>query len=141
MHEQDIAGLSRQIEVSYYQADSQILDYGEPIDALCLIRSGSVEVFRRTGELHNRLEPGFVFGQMGILMNSQVRYPVRALEDSLIYRIPSAIFLDMCKQHDAFGDYFEVNEHSTLHQVVLNEADKSDLTTVRISDIIGGDTV
>ncbi|MFT4609109.1 MAG: CBS domain-containing protein [Cellvibrionaceae bacterium] len=139
--EQDIAALSRQIEVSYYQADSQILDYGEPIDALCLIRSGSVEVFRRTGELHNRLEPGFVFGQMGILMNSQVRYPVRALEDSLIYRIPSAIFLDMCKQHDAFGDYFEVNEHSTLHQVVLNEADKSDLTTVRISDIIGGDTV
>ena len=40
--EQDIAALSQQIEVSYYQADSQILDYGEPIDALCLIRSGSV---------------------------------------------------------------------------------------------------
>ena len=26
--EQDIAALSQQIEVSYYQADSQILDYG-----------------------------------------------------------------------------------------------------------------
>jgi CBS domain-containing protein len=139
--EEDIATLSRQIEVSYYQADSQILDYGAPIDALCLIRSGSVEVFRRTGELHNRLEPGFVFGQTGILMNSQVRYPVRALEDSLIYRIPSAIFLEMCQQHDAFGDYFEVNEHSTLHQVVLNEADKSDLTTVRVSDIIEAEAV
>jgi CBS domain-containing protein len=139
--EADVIALSQQIEVSYYQADSQILSYGEPIDALCLIRSGSVEVFRRTGELHNRLEPGFVFGQMGILMNSQVRYPVRALEDSLIYRIPSPIFLEMCKQHDTFGDYFEVNEHSTLHQVVQNEADKSDLTTVRVNDIIEGDAV
>lgn len=132
---EEISELCSQAEVSYYQAQSQILHYGESIDSLCMIRSGSVEVFRRTGELYNRLEPGHVFGQMGILMNGHVRYPVRALEDSLIYRFPATAFMELCEKYADFGDYFEVNEHSTLQQVVLNQADENDMTTVRVHDI------
>lgn len=134
--EKEIAALCGTIEVSYYQAESQILHHGASIDALYMVRSGSVEVFRRTGELYNRLESGDVFGQMGILLNGHVRYPVRALEDTLIYRIPSEKFLEMCDLVGEFGDYFEVNEHSTLQQVVLNQADENDMTTVRVRDII-----
>jgi CBS domain-containing protein len=133
---EEIASLCSQIEVSYYQVQSQILQHGDSIDALYMIRSGSVEVFRRTGELHNRLEPGNVFGQMGILLNGHVRYPVRALEDTLIYRIPADKFLKMCDLFGEFGDYFEVNEHSTLQQVVLKQADENDMATVRVRDII-----
>jgi CBS domain-containing protein len=131
-----VTDLCGQIEVSYYQAQSQILHHGASIDALYMIRSGSVEVFRRTGELYNRLEPGDVFGQMGILLNGHVRYPVRALEDSLIYRIPSEIFLEMCDLFGEFGDYFEVNQHSTLQQVVQKPDDENDMATVRVRDII-----
>ncbi len=131
-----IEGLCCHIEVSYFQAQKQILHFGESIDALFLIRSGSVETFRRTGELYNRLEPGQVFGQLGILMNGRVRYPARALEDTLIYRIPSTIFLELCDKYAEFGDYFEVNEHSTLKQVVQNQEDENDMTTVRVCDIL-----
>ncbi|WP_040556949.1 DUF294 nucleotidyltransferase-like domain-containing protein [Reinekea blandensis] len=134
--EDEISRLCGEIEVSYFQAGTQILHFGAGIDSLFMIRSGSVEVFRRTGELYNRLEPGHVFGQMGILMNGHVRYPVRALEDSLIYRIPGEIFLDLCEKYGEFGDYFEVNEHSTLQQVVLHQADDNDMTTVRVRDIV-----
>lgn len=133
---EEISILCSQIEVSYYQAQSQILHYGASNDALHMIRSGSVEVFRRTGELHNRLEEGHVFGQMGLLLNGHVRYPVRALEDTLIYRIPAGKFIELCDAFTDFGDYFEVNEHSTLQQVVLNQADENDMTTVRVRDII-----
>jgi CBS domain-containing protein len=133
---EEIASLCGQIEVSYYQAQSQILHHGASIDALYMIRSGSVEVFRRTGELFNRLEPGDVFGQMGILLNGHVRYPVRALEDTLIYRIPAEKFLEMCDLFGEFGDYFETNEHSTLQQVVQKQADENDMATVRVRDII-----
>lgn len=132
----DLTALCGQIEVSYFQAGKQILNYGESIDALYMIRSGSVEVFRRTGELYNWLEPGQVFGQMGILMNGHVRYPVKAREDTLIYRIPGEKFLEMCETHGDFGDYFEVNEHSTLQQGVLDQSDENDMTTVRVQDII-----
>jgi len=133
---EEISALCGQVEVSYYQAQSQILKHGASIDALYMIRSGSVEVFRRTGELYNRLESGDVFGQLGILLNGHVRYPVRALEDTLIYRIPSEKFFALCDLFDEFGDYFEVNEHSTLQQVVQSEDSENDMATVRVRDII-----
>ncbi|MBU2864275.1 CBS domain-containing protein [Reinekea forsetii] len=134
--EEDLAKLCAHIEVSYFQAQSQILAYGASIDALFMIRSGSVEVFRRTGELYNWLEPGQVFGQMGILMNGHVRYPVQAREDTLIYRIPTVYFLEMCDKHGEFGDFFEVNEHSTLQQQVQSLADENDMTTASVRDLI-----
>lgn len=133
---EEIAAMCGQIEVSYFQAHSQILEYGASIDALHLIRSGSVEVFRRTGELHNRLEVGHVFGQMGVLLNGRVRYPVRALEDTLIYRIPAEKFFELCDLVGEFGDYFEMNEHSTLQQEVQSQDENNDMTSVRVRDII-----
>lgn len=136
---QNLASLCNQIEVSYFQKESQILEHGESIDALYMIRSGSVEISRRTGELYNRLESGGVFGQMGILLNGHVRYPARALEDTLIYRIPSKTFLEMCDLVDEFGDYFEVNEHSTLQQVIQAQDDENDMMSVRVRDIIQAD--
>lgn len=137
----ELTSMCGQIEVSYFQSGTQIFEYDEAIDALYLIRSGSVEIFTRSGDLYNRLEPGQVFGQMGVLMNGHVRYPAKALEDTLIYRIPAAIFLKLCRQNAEFGDYFEVNEHSTLKQVVLNQADNNDMTTVRVRDIVDREPV
>lgn len=134
--EEELAALCGTIEVSYFQAGEQILEHGGTIDALYMVRSGSVEVFRRTGELYNRLESGEVFGQMGILLNGHVRYPARALEDTLIYRIPSEKILEMCDRVEEFGDYFEFNEHSTLQQEVQNITEDSDMTTARVRDII-----
>ena len=128
--------LCSNVEVSYFRAQSQILDLGDPIDALYLIRSGAVEVTRRTGELYNRLESGQIFGQLGILMNGHVRYPAKAIEDTLIYLIPAKLFLQLCEQFAEFGDFFEVNEHSTIKQNLLNQADDNDMTTVRVCDII-----
>ena len=136
---EDIAAMCGQIEVSYFQAHSEILEHGASIDALYMIRSGSVEVFRRTGELYNRLESGDVFGQMSILLNGRVRYPVRALEDTLIYRIPAEKFFDLCDRIADFSDYFEVNEHSTLQQEVQSQDDNNDMTSVRVRDIIQHD--
>lgn len=133
---ENLASLCHQIEVSYFQKESQILEHGASIDALYMIRSGSVEIFRRTGELYNRLEPGDVFGQMGILLNGHVRYPARALEDTLIYRIPSKFFLEICDLVGEFGDYFEVNEHSTLQQVIQAQDDENDMMSVRVRDIL-----
>ena len=43
------------IEVSYFRAGRQILSANEPIEALHYVRSGAVEVYRRTGDLFDRL--------------------------------------------------------------------------------------
>lgn len=131
-----IVELCTQVEVSYFRAGTDILHFGDKIDALYVVRSGAVEVYRRNGELYNRLEPGAVFGQMGILMNGHVRFPVKALEDTLVYLIPAQLFLDFCDRFNAFGDFFEVNEHSTLKQAIQSQADNNDMTTVRVKHLV-----
>ena len=53
------------IEVVYFKAGSQILEFGEPSNWLYYVRSGAVEIYRRSGELYNRISEGEIFGQFG----------------------------------------------------------------------------
>ncbi len=131
-----INDLASQIEVVYYKSGSNILNLADPIHDLYLIRGGAVETFRRTGELYNRLAEGAVFGQMGLLMNERVRFPVKALEDTLLYCIPAEMFRDYCDQFESFADYFEGETDSLLHRAVTNHQDKSDLTSVKVATLI-----
>ena len=91
--EVELRKIAKNIEVAYYKKDTDILKYGSPIHDLYMIRSGVVEVYRRNGELYNRIDEGRLFGQMGILMNNRVRMPAKAIEDSLIYCIPESILM------------------------------------------------
>src|SRR5699024_5267662 len=84
--------VARSIEVSYFRAASDIVRLGDEVRDLHYIRSGSVELFRRSGELYNRLGAGDIFGQLGLLSDRTTRFPARALEDTLIYFIPGELF-------------------------------------------------
>ncbi len=128
--------LARQVEVAYYRTDSDILCFGDPIQDLYVIRSGAVETYRRTGELYNRLSEGAVFGQMGLMMNRRVRFPAKALEDTLLYCIPADIFSDYCQQFDVFADFFETDERTVLRQAVSEQAESNDLTTVKVKSLL-----
>jgi CBS domain-containing protein len=125
------------IDVSYLQAGQSVLELGAPIEYLYFVRSGEVEVFRRDGELYNRLAEGEVFGQMSLLMNRKVRYPVRTIADSLFYLIPVRIFDEYCDQFSAFGDFFETNDATTLQQATQVSAD--DMTTVPVRELLTGE--
>lgn len=128
--------LAQEIEIAYFRSGSDILRFREEINDLYLIRSGSVEVFRRNGELHNRLAEGGIFGQTGLLMNGQVRYPVKARDDTLVYCIPAACFKRYCAEYDDFADYFEADESGMLRETVSRAVESSDLTTVKIKSIL-----
>ncbi|MBF0471219.1 MAG: cyclic nucleotide-binding/CBS domain-containing protein [Gammaproteobacteria bacterium] len=128
--------MARQVEVSYFRAGGDILFLGQPIAALYLVRSGAVETFRRSGELYNRLSEGGIFGQLGLMMNHRVRFPVKALEDSLLYAIPAEIFHDYCDRFETFGDYFESEASSLLHRSVLSLRQGSDLISTEVGSLI-----
>ncbi|MGO2011491.1 MAG: DUF294 nucleotidyltransferase-like domain-containing protein [Pseudoalteromonas sp.] len=128
--------LAQQIEVSYFRAGTDILQFGEDIADLYIIRSGSVEMYRRDGELYNRLAIGGIFGQMGLLMNRKVRFPAKALEDTLVYCINAELFEHYCSEFDAFADYFESDGNVRLHQAILEQADSNDLTTAKIKSLL-----
>ncbi len=130
-----------QVEVSYYRGQTTIHEYGDDISDLYVIRSGSVETYRRDGDLDNRLTVGGIFGQMGLLMNRKVRYPAKALEDTLLYCINIDIFTEYCDKYEAFADYFEANGTVRLHQAIVEQADSNDLTTAKVKSLLHRDVV
>jgi CBS domain-containing protein len=128
--------LAQSIEIAYFRAGTEIVRFRDTIEDLYVVRSGSVEVFRRNGELHNRLAEGGIFGQMGLLMNGKVRFPVKALDDTLVYCIPDELFKHYCTEYDDFADYFEVDEVGILRDTVSRSVELSDLTTVKVKTIL-----
>ncbi|MCY1394143.1 sugar isomerase, KpsF/GutQ family [compost metagenome] len=132
--------IARQVEVGYFKAGSDILRYGEAIGELHYIRSGAVEIYRRNGELYNRLAEGEVFGQFGLLRGHKVRLPARAIEDSLISFIPGQLFEQLCEAHDAFADFVEAEGQSRL-KVEEPQGKASKLMKIKVRKLITRRTV
>ncbi|HAS61085.1 MAG TPA: cyclic nucleotide-binding protein [Vibrio sp.] len=131
--------VAQNIEVAYFREGSSIIKFGDQIHDLYMVRSGVVEVFRRKGELYNRLDSGALFGQMGLLTHNKVRFPARAVRDTLLYCIPESIFLDLYEKHESFADFVEVEHNTRLRQAVSSTHDDNDLTTSKVRTLITGD--
>lgn len=107
LSDEQLEHLVSQVEVAYFRAGFQILELHQDIADLYYIRSGAVEVLRPRGELYNQLSEGDIFGHFGLLRNRKVRFPVRALEDTLIYLVPYDSFERLCAQNEPFAEFVE----------------------------------
>ncbi|MGF1698025.1 DUF294 nucleotidyltransferase-like domain-containing protein [Vibrio lamellibrachiae] len=133
--------VTKHVEISYYRQDTPIIHFGDNIHDLYIVRSGIVEVFRRKGELYNRLDEGALFGQMGLLTNNKVKFPAKAIEDTLLYCLPEAIFQELYDNHDSFADFVEVEDNARLRQTVSNTEDENDLTTCKVRSLLTRDVL
>ncbi|VWX37093.1 Cyclic nucleotide-binding protein [Limnobacter sp. 130] len=124
------------LEISYFKAGSPILNFDEPSNYWFVIRSGAVEVFRRNGQLYNRLCEGGYFGEFGLLRGKKVRFPAKALEDTLCYMIPAPVFTSLFEQCEAFADYVEIEDHTRLRQAVSRSHQNNVLFTSNIDQLI-----
>ncbi|WP_302141272.1 DUF294 nucleotidyltransferase-like domain-containing protein [Halomonas alkalicola] len=128
----EIAG---QVEVAYYRAGSEILLLDQEIHELGYIRSGAVEVYRRNGDLYDRRGEGDIFGHFSLLRNHRVRYPVRALEDSLIYFLPDALFQRLCEEDEHFAEFVEL-ERPRLESAVEQHKKQNDMMITRVRKLL-----
>ena len=134
----DIAG---SIEIAYFRAGSRILELGQQNTDLHYIRSGAVELYRRSGELYNRLGEGEIFAHTGLLMGMQVRFPATAIEDTLVYLIPQSVFQHLFNTQDAFADYVEVEDQSRLRAAMNRSQQGNELMTSKVSRLINREPV
>ena len=134
--EDSLDAIARQVEVAYFKAGSDILLYGAEIHELHYVRSGAVEIYRRNGELYNRLSEGDIFGQAGLLRSNKVRFPARAIEDSLVYFIPGKLFGQLCEAHDSFADFVEAEGQSRLKSAVESQGQASELMQLKVRKLI-----
>ncbi len=134
--EDRLDAIASQVQVTYFKAGSDILLYGADIHELHYVRSGAVEIYRRNGELYNRLSEGDIFGQAGLLRSNKVRFPARAIEDSLIYFIPAAVFAQLCEAFDSFADFVEAEGQSRLKSAVDSQGKARDLMKIKVRQLI-----
>jgi len=139
--DESLDAIARQIEVAYFKAGSDILLYGAAIHELHYVRSGAVEIYRRNGALYNRLSEGDIFGQAGLLRSNKVRFPARAIEDSLIYFIPATLFAQLCEEHDGFAEFVEAEGQSRLKSAVENQGQASELIQLKVRKLISRQAV
>ncbi|WP_199458653.1 DUF294 nucleotidyltransferase-like domain-containing protein [Vibrio owensii] len=139
--EEHLKNIAMNAEVAYYRAGTDILKKGDDIRDLYMIRSGVVEIFRRKGELYNRIDAGGLFGQMGLLMNNRVRMPAKAIEDTLVYCIPEKIFTELCDEFENFADFMELEDSARLRTAVSNHSDGNDFTTAKARKILSREPV
>ncbi|MCC5879373.1 MAG: cyclic nucleotide-binding/CBS domain-containing protein [Idiomarina sp.] len=129
----EVAG---QVDVGYFQAGAQILEYNQTIKDLHVVRSGAVEVFHRSGELYNRLSEGGFFGEFGLLAKGRVRYPVKAMEDTLIYYVPGDLFNRLFDEHDSFAEAVEVEDRRRLSTAVKEREARHELLSVTVESLL-----
>lgn len=134
--EEELIELAKNVEIGYFKAGVQLLEYNQPISDLYVIRSGSVETYNRNGDLFNRLSEGGFFGEAGLLRKGRVRYPVKALEDTLIYFIPGALFNRLFDEYDSFADAVEVEGHRRINQVVREQENRNESLTATVDTIV-----
>jgi len=109
----------KEIEVSYFRAGTVILEHGQQNHHLFYIRSGAIEIRRSNGDFYNRIGEGEMFGQFSVLRGKSVRYPARAIEDTLVYIVPEKQFHDLFDRFDCFSDFIE-EDHGTRLKSAIN---------------------
>ncbi len=124
-----------QLEVAYHRAGSQILAAGSPITALHYIRSGAVEIYRRSGDLYDRLGEGGTFGHYGLLRGRRIHYPAVALEDTLLYLIPAELFDQLCEEDNDFADFMELGRSRPENVTAAGER-SGHLMTTRVRRLV-----
>jgi len=123
------------VDVVYFKAGSEILHRDETINELHYIRSGAIEIYRRSGTLHNRLEEGDIYGHFSLLRNRRVHFPAKAIEDTLIYLIPGTVFEELCAEDEQFADFVELDQ-PRLKSTVERRAGDASMMTTRVRKLI-----
>lgn len=63
--EEQLRKIALNAEVAYFRQGTKILNFGDTIRDLYMVRSGAVEIYRRKGELYNRIDAGGLLVRWG----------------------------------------------------------------------------
>ena len=136
LDEASLARIGAAIDVRYCKAGTRIVEFGEEALFWHIVRSGVVEVYRRDGSLYNRLTEGGYFGEFGLLHRKKVRFPVQALEDTLLYLLPEPVFTELFESNETFADQVEIEDRTRLQKVVSRQQAGNTLLSANVGSLI-----
>ena len=109
--EEEVDRIAASISIIYHPENTVLFHQGQrKIEHLYIISKGAAERYFEENDkktLSGLLGEGDMYGGISLLLNKGI--PIRTLrttENSQFYLLPKDIFLDICKHHEVFSDYF-----------------------------------
>jgi CRP/FNR family cyclic AMP-dependent transcriptional regulator len=97
------AALAERIDLLRFAPGESVFNFGDPGDALYIVRSGEVEIFLRNDEgekiILETSQPGDIFGEVSMLDNGPRTAWVAAIADVEVLRIDRVHFLDYVREY------------------------------------------
>ncbi|CUB06110.1 DUF294 nucleotidyltransferase-like domain-containing protein [Marinomonas fungiae] len=126
----------KDIEIQYLRVGEWAIAPEARNDNLFFIRSGAVETKNKSGKLLRRMHEGDVFGSSSLLRGGRSSHTMRALEDSLLYRIPARWFIQFYSEFDSFSDFFELSKEVRLKTAVDSQSSDLSLMTCPVHSLL-----
>ena len=137
--------LSDKVETRTCQSGGEIYALDAVTDQLYLIRSGAVELRQADGSLLSQLGEREMFGERSLLQQNVTIHSAAAIEDSLLYCLPGAVFLRLYERYAPVRDFFGPMGADRLHGAVnrLTAGDDSgvNLMAIPLADLIAREPV
>jgi CBS domain-containing protein len=94
------------LQVQYYQKNEVIFQEGStPLSSLYIVRKGVV-LLKRGSEVLDYLQEGDSFGFVSLLTGERPSSTAIVYEDALLFLLPDKVFKKLCKDFEAFNQYF-----------------------------------
>src|SRR5258708_12836144 len=101
--ERERSALAERIDLLQFSAGQSIFNYGDPGNALYIIRSGEVEIFIKNDQgekiVLETSKPGDIFGEVSLIDNGPRTAWVTAISNAELLRLDRAHFEDYLRQY------------------------------------------
>lgn len=138
LNREQLAMLADSVEIIEIESHSVVLNIGENNDFLYLTRTGAIELQDSNNVLFSRNTEGEWFGYRSVLRGGKVRYRATTLEDSVLYRFPGEMFLQLLEEHNTIRQFFSEKARDRLRGA-LNEvldSNEQSMASLQVSDLM-----
>jgi len=128
------------LEISYSRSGEELLRLGENNHTLFLIRSGALAVTDAEGNIKGQYGAGDWVGYRSLLNDGEITLAIKAIEDTLLYRVPGNVFLQLFRQYDFISEYFSQQKPQRLRSAIedIRDSGNSALITNTVSELVHG---
>lgn len=135
--------LPEKLDSRYFRSGTVILEVDDPSHHLHILRTGAVETHTPEGALLARLTTGETYGIRAMFRpGSKAANRVTAIEDTLVYLLPSDVFHELHKTCAGFAYHFEMPGADRLRSgLQAGSGASSDLMSSKLGDLLERDAV
>lgn len=135
---EELEALARKITVRYLRRGTTLMEPGERVKELSIVRSGALETHTPEGALLARLGEGDVAGIRALLRGGLGVNRNHAIEDTLLYQLPDDEFHRLREEHESFAYFFSANGGTRLRgaKAAADTGDQFGLTSRRVGELV-----